>query len=35
MCRAYQAQGGACFVRREAGDRMAQWLKAPIQMASR
>lgn len=35
MCRAYQSKGGACFVRREAGDRMAQWLRAPVQMASR
>jgi Flp pilus assembly protein TadD len=35
MCRAYQAKGGACFVRREAGDRMAQWLRTPVQMASR
>lgn len=35
MCRAYKAQGGACFVRREAGDRLAQWLRTPVQMASR
>jgi Flp pilus assembly protein TadD len=35
MCRAYRSKGGACFVRREAGDRMAQWLRAPVQMASR
>ena len=35
MCRAYRARGGACFVRREAGDRMAQWLRTPVQMASR
>lgn len=35
MCRAYRGKGGACFVRREAGDRMAQWLRAPVQMASR
>lgn len=35
MCRAYRSKGGNCFVRREAGDRMAQWLKTPIQMASR
>ena len=35
MCRAYQAKGGACFVRREAGDRMAQWLRAPVQLAAR
>lgn len=35
MCRSYRAKGGNCFVRREAGDRMAQWLKAPVQMAAR
>lgn len=35
MCRSYRVKGGACFVRREAGDRMAQWLKTPVQMASR
>ena len=35
MCRSYRAKGGNCFVRREAGDRMAQWLKTPVQMASR
>ncbi len=35
MCRSYRAKGGACFVRREAGDRMAQWLRTPVQMASR
>lgn len=35
MCRSYRAKGGACFVRREAGDQMAQWLRTPMQMASR
>ncbi|MBI0474440.1 SPOR domain-containing protein [Sphingomonas sp. MA1305] len=35
MCRDYRAKGGACFVRREAGDQMAQWLRAPVQVASR
>lgn len=35
MCRTYRAKGGACFVRREAGDRMAQWLRTPVQVASR
>lgn len=35
MCRAYRDKGGACFVRQEAGDRMAQWLKTPMQVASR
>ncbi|MCP3734524.1 tetratricopeptide repeat protein [Sphingomonas sp. RP10(2022)] len=35
MCRSYRAKGGTCFVRREAGDRMAQWLRSPVQLASR
>lgn len=35
MCGRYRAKGGACFVRREAGDHMAQWLRTPLQMASR
>lgn len=35
MCRSYRAKGGACFVRRDAGDRMAQWLRTPMQVASR
>lgn len=35
MCSRYRARGGACFVRREAGDRMAQWLRSPTQVASR
>lgn len=35
MCRRYRAQGGDCFVRREAGDRMAQWLSTPVRLASR
>lgn len=35
MCRSYRAKGGACFVRREAGDQTAQWLRAPVQVASR
>ncbi len=35
MCRRYRAQGGDCFVRREAGDRMAQWLSTPMRLASR
>ncbi|MGP7796160.1 SPOR domain-containing protein [Sphingomonas sp. CLY1604] len=35
MCRRYRAQGGDCFVRREAGDRMAQWLATPVRLASR
>lgn len=35
MCHSYRAKGGACFVRRDAGDRMAQWLRTPMQVASR
>lgn len=35
MCGRYRAEGGACFVRREAGDRVAQWLRAPVQVAAR
>ena len=35
MCSRYRAKGGACFVRREAGDRMAQWLRTSTQVASR
>ncbi|WP_267396897.1 MULTISPECIES: SPOR domain-containing protein [unclassified Sphingomonas] len=35
LCRAYRASGGACFVRRQAGDQMAQWTKAPLQVAAR
>ena len=36
MCRAYRAKGGNCFVRKDAGDSIAQWL-APrnTQVASR
>ena len=28
LCRRHRAQGGACFVRREAGDAMARWYRA-------
>ncbi|WP_137897656.1 tetratricopeptide repeat protein [Sphingomonas sp. 2SG] len=35
LCGRYRAEGGACFVRREAGDRIAQWLRAPVQVAAR
>ncbi|BCA61932.1 hypothetical protein HMP09_1166 [Sphingomonas sp. HMP9] len=36
MCRQYRAQGGACFVRMNAGDAMAQWVRKPgMQLASR
>lgn len=35
MCDRFRAEGGTCFVRREAGDRIAQWLRTPVQMASR
>lgn len=36
MCVAYRARGGNCFVRQQAGDRVAQWVQqAPRQLASR
>ena len=36
LCGRYRAHGGACFVRKDAGDRMAQWLGKPsVQVASR
>ncbi len=36
MCHQYRAKGGACFVRKGAGDAMAQWLRKPgMQLASR
>ena len=36
LCSRYRARGGACFVRRDAGDRMAQWLGKPTtQIAAR
>lgn len=35
LCRRYRAQGGACFVRREAGDAVAQWLRpSPTRLAA-
>ncbi|MCE3590460.1 SPOR domain-containing protein, partial [Escherichia coli] len=34
VCRDYRAKGGTCFVRREAGDRLAQWLRTPVQLAA-
>jgi len=35
MCIAYRASGGACFVRQDAGDRVASWIRAPRQLAMR
>ena len=36
LCSRYRAHGGACFVRKDAGDRMAQWLGKPAtQLAAR
>lgn len=36
LCRRYRANGGACFVRSNAGDRVAQWARAlNAQLASR
>ncbi|MGJ3628207.1 hypothetical protein AB5I41_16940 [Sphingomonas sp. MMS24-JH45] len=27
MCRSYRAKGGTCFVREQAGDRLAAWAR--------
>lgn len=35
ICRRVRARGGACFVRLGAGDRVAQWVRPGIQVASR
>ena len=35
LCGRYRAQGGACFVRRGAGGRVAPWFGPPVQIASR
>jgi hypothetical protein len=36
LCGRVQARGAVCFVRREAGDRIAQWLRpTAMQLASR
>jgi hypothetical protein len=35
ICRRVRAKGGACFVRLGAGDRIAQWVRPGIQLASR
>ncbi|HEX8387609.1 MAG TPA: tetratricopeptide repeat protein [Sphingomonas sp.] len=35
LCERYRAKGGTCFVRAGAGDRVAQWVKAPVRLASR
>ena len=36
LCRRYRGAGGACFVRKDGGDRTAQWLgKTGVEMASR
>ena len=36
LCRDIRGAGGACFVRKTAGDQMAQWLRKPgVQVASR
>jgi cell division septation protein DedD len=34
-CQRYRALGGACFVRTGAGDRIAQWVRKDVQLASR
>ena len=35
ICRTVRARGGACFVRRAAGDQLAQWARPKVQIASR
>ena len=36
LCRTIHTKGGACFVRKAAGDQMAQWLRRPgVQLAAR
>lgn len=35
ICRRVRAGGGACFVRRAAGDQLAGWARGGVQMASR
>ena len=35
LCRRYKAQGGDCFVRAGAGDKVALWAKGNRQLASR
>jgi Flp pilus assembly protein TadD len=36
LCRSYRAKGGTCFVRQQAGDRLAAWAQAKgVELASR
>lgn len=35
LCNQYRARGGQCFIRTEAGDQVAQWLKKGTELASR
>ncbi|MGN6377082.1 MAG: SPOR domain-containing protein [Sphingomonas sp.] len=35
LCSQYQAHGGRCFVRTDAGDQVAQWVKRGTELASR
>ncbi|WNO52634.1 SPOR domain-containing protein [Stakelama saccharophila] len=35
LCRQVRAHGGNCFVRGDAGDQMAQWVRKDVQLASR
>jgi hypothetical protein len=37
MCRSYRVKGGRCFVRQQAGDQVAAWVKGSkgVQVASR
>ena len=35
LCDAYQARGGRCFIRTDAGDQLAQWVRKGTELASR
>ncbi len=35
LCRRYKAKGGHCFVRQDAGDQLAKWMRKDTQLASR
>jgi hypothetical protein len=35
LCNSYRARGGKCFIRTDAGDALAQWVKKGVELASR
>jgi cell division septation protein DedD len=35
LCDAYKAHGGSCFIRTDAGDQVAQWVRKGTELASR